>query len=39
MGGGVHISMIIPKIVRQNEVYMSFWTKEEELEVQDFKEK
>ena len=24
---GIHISMKIPKTVRQNEVHMSFWTK------------
>lgn len=28
---GIHRSMTIPKIVRQNEVCMSFWTKEGEV--------
>lgn len=31
--GGIHISTKIPKVVKQNEVYMSFWTKEGEVGV------
>lgn len=29
--GGIHINVKIAKTVRQNEVYMSFWTKEWEI--------
>ena len=36
---GIHVSTPIPKTVRQNEVYMSFWTKEKKGdEVWDSKE-
>lgn len=29
---GIHISMAIPKTVRQHEVYMSFWTRQKGVE-------
>lgn len=36
---GIHMDMVIPKIVKPNEVYMSFGTKKNGVGIHDFKGK